>query len=154
MKEIDVQIQRDGVIVTTRRFSESLSLGFALVIGAITLVLSAGLTFGVTAVASQLGQGELSPKLETFVLWCGSVASAIVTVVMAGFAYSRCRHRKIRLADGMCVACGYDLKGNASGRCPECGVEAFPYEEARHILVEQGVRLWMYEPEEVVTGSE
>ncbi|HEX5243399.1 MAG TPA: hypothetical protein VFW23_09090 [Tepidisphaeraceae bacterium] len=26
-----------------------------------------------------------------------------------------------RKAGGMCVSCGYDLKGNASGICPECG---------------------------------
>ncbi|MFO0973029.1 MAG: hypothetical protein U1A27_06275 [Phycisphaerae bacterium] len=28
------------------------------------------------------------------------------------------------LADGGCRECGYDLTGNASGRCPECGVPA------------------------------
>jgi len=24
---------------------------------------------------------------------------------------------------GDCAACGYDLKGNTSGKCPECGAE-------------------------------
>ncbi len=32
------------------------------------------------------------------------------------------RHRK-RLAAGLCQGCGYDLSGNESGTCPECGTE-------------------------------
>ena len=31
----------------------------------------------------------------------------------------RSRHRK-----GHCLSCGYDLTGNCSGQCPECGVRA------------------------------
>ena len=26
-----------------------------------------------------------------------------------------------RMALGLCIACGYDLTGNVSGVCPECG---------------------------------
>jgi hypothetical protein len=33
------------------------------------------------------------------------------------------RHRKSK---GLCLACGYDLRGNSSERCPECGVEIDP----------------------------
>ena len=29
--------------------------------------------------------------------------------------------RERRLDLGLCAACGYDLAGNASGVCPECG---------------------------------
>jgi hypothetical protein len=29
--------------------------------------------------------------------------------------------RRSRLRRGACPACGYDLRGNAGGRCPECG---------------------------------
>ena len=29
-----------------------------------------------------------------------------------------------RQAKGLCVACGYDLAGNVSGKCPECGQPA------------------------------
>jgi hypothetical protein len=32
--------------------------------------------------------------------------------------------RQERLAQGQCPGCGYDLTGNVSGVCPECGVEA------------------------------
>ncbi len=28
---------------------------------------------------------------------------------------------RFRSRDGLCVACGYDLRGNTSGVCPECG---------------------------------
>ncbi len=31
------------------------------------------------------------------------------------------RRRARRLADGHCGYCGYDLTGNVSGVCPECG---------------------------------
>lgn len=33
------------------------------------------------------------------------------------------RSRRRRSAANRCASCGYDLTGNASGRCPECGVE-------------------------------
>ena len=35
----------------------------------------------------------------------------------------RCR-RAARMASGHCGKCGYDLTGNVSGRCPECGETA------------------------------
>lgn len=30
-------------------------------------------------------------------------------------------YRDRRRAPGLCIKCGYDLRGNASGVCPECG---------------------------------
>lgn len=33
------------------------------------------------------------------------------------------RRRDARRAAGLCIRCGYDLRGNVSGRCPECGAE-------------------------------
>jgi len=30
-------------------------------------------------------------------------------------------HEDRRRKRGCCLACGYDLRGNGSGRCPECG---------------------------------
>jgi len=29
--------------------------------------------------------------------------------------------RRFRLTHGLCLTCGYNLTGNVSGRCPECG---------------------------------
>ena len=34
--------------------------------------------------------------------------------------------RKRRRRRGLCTECGYDLTGNASGKCPECGVPVSP----------------------------
>lgn len=34
------------------------------------------------------------------------------------------RRRMRRRPPGACPACGYDLTGNVSGRCPECGAKA------------------------------
>ena len=34
----------------------------------------------------------------------------------------RWRKRRRRVAAGLCASCGYDLTGNTSGVCPECGM--------------------------------
>jgi predicted Zn-ribbon and HTH transcriptional regulator len=36
----------------------------------------------------------------------------------------------------LCIKCGYDLRGNVSGICPECGTEML--EEQRRAIVEAG----------------
>ena len=37
------------------------------------------------------------------------------------------RHlRKARRRSGVCAECGYDLTGNVSGKCPECGAHVNP----------------------------
>ena len=30
---------------------------------------------------------------------------------------------RVRLENGLCLKCGYDLTGNTSGVCPECGTK-------------------------------
>lgn len=45
--------------------------------------------------------------------WMPFVLCAIITIV----AFRRSR----RYPPGHCQSCGYDLTGNVSGRCPECG---------------------------------
>ncbi len=52
----------------------------------------------------------------------------------AAFAYSA---RRGRPAAGHCHSCGYDLTGNVSGRCPECGALT---NDAQHSRVDAGVR--------------
>ena len=39
------------------------------------------------------------------------------------FAEARIDYRRERIANGGCVSCCYDLTGNESGTCPECGTE-------------------------------
>ena len=36
-------------------------------------------------------------------------------------AAEQCMERQWRRAKGQCLSCGYDLAGNVSGVCPECG---------------------------------
>jgi hypothetical protein len=53
-------------------------------------------------------------------LWCPFVLSAIyLTIAFIRGPARRWRRRR----NGWCVACGYDLTGNISGICPECGTE-------------------------------
>lgn len=52
----------------------------------------------------------------------GAIAMAALLIGEHLFTHPR-RLRRLRLARGQCVACGYDLRGS-SGRCPECGLAA------------------------------
>jgi hypothetical protein len=54
----------------------------------------------------------------------GSVAIAIGATLMALLLivpWLKSRRIRNRIAVGQCPACGYDLTGNQSGVCPECG---------------------------------
>jgi hypothetical protein len=54
-------------------------------------------------------------------LW---VAAALLGAYPAAACIWVClRRRRRRRRPGCCVMCGYDLTGNVSGRCPECGAE-------------------------------
>ena len=46
-----------------------------------------------------------------------------VPLLIAWFTVIQRRNllRAKRLAEGRCLGCGYDLTGNLSGVCPECG---------------------------------
>jgi hypothetical protein len=55
------------------------------------------------------------PDCYTFPLWLPFVLLAIPTAVL-WFV-----DRRRRTRPGYCQRCGYDLTGNVSGRCPECG---------------------------------
>lgn len=50
--------------------------------------------------------------VPSWVLFCMSIGIAIVSRLAAKTFPKTC-----------CAACGYDLTGNVSGRCPECGEE-------------------------------
>lgn len=44
-----------------------------------------------------------------------------VFLAFAGFLWSLWWRYRRRFAQGRCQQCGYDLRENVSGRCPECG---------------------------------
>ena len=49
-------------------------------------------------------------------LWMPLLALAIPTAILWYWSFGRVR-------TGACVSCGYNLTGNVSGICPECGTE-------------------------------
>jgi hypothetical protein len=62
--------------------------------------------------------------------WHGAVVAAVYVVVAYGLvvcvSYDAYRRQRLRAAgrrrlQGRCVRCDYDLTGNVSGVCPECG---------------------------------
>ena len=62
--------------------------------------------------------GSLSPGWYiTVPLWMPFVVFAAPTAVLW------CQDRR-RIPAGCCLRCGYDLTGNVSARCPECGAVA------------------------------
>jgi hypothetical protein len=50
-----------------------------------------------------------------------AVAATVNAVVSGWTTYRRRSALYARLEDGRCLHCGYDLTGNVSGKCPECG---------------------------------
>ena len=51
-------------------------------------------------------------------LWILLLAAAFPTAMLFSFGPLRRRYRRRR---ALCVHCGYNLRGNVSGVCPECG---------------------------------
>ena len=69
--------------------------------------------------------------LTAVTLWGGLPAGymplalfGVVGVVFYIFFERPARQALSRRANGLCLGCGYDLTGNVSGVCPECGKEA------------------------------
>jgi hypothetical protein len=56
----------------------------------------------------------------SFPAWLPSLLFAIVPALCL---YGAIRRRRLR-SSGLCQACGYNLTGNTSGVCPECGTPA------------------------------
>ena len=59
-------------------------------------------------------------------IWLGFTADTLFYAAILGglvLALGRARTR-LRLRRGLCPACGYDLAGNTTGVCPECGAPA------------------------------
>ena len=78
-----------------------------------SMVLLCGLLAVMLAAAVAMGGGL--PVLP-------AVAVPTVIVAVLWFRWDRPHElRRQRRAMGLCVRCGYDLTGNVSGVCPECG---------------------------------
>jgi hypothetical protein len=62
-------------------------------------------------------------KMISFRLWLVPLLVGFC-MFMAGWRARGPVRRLRRRQRGLCVGCGYDLTGNVSGACPECGQEA------------------------------
>ena len=51
-------------------------------------------------------------------------AAVLVTAMTPAFVLGRSLRRRRRREGNLCRQCGYDLTGNVSGVCPECGSDA------------------------------
>lgn len=106
-----------GVAVWRRRWAGALLLGGSLLpIAAFTL--GAGYLAAEPGAAEQFGFiGTLAGYGRVIYVVSGFYAAMILGVGLLIFVQPR------RLLGHECVACGYDLRGNLTGVCPECGAE-------------------------------
>lgn len=65
-----------------------------------------------------------NPRLRTVVPAVMLIASVAAAYLCARWMYSRMGWRRVRMPDHRprCERCGYDLTGNVSGQCSECGM--------------------------------
>jgi len=63
------------------------------------------------------------PALATIVLGLALLVPAIVIFLLSVREGYDEAERRDRRANGRCLGCGYRLKGNVTGICPECGME-------------------------------
>lgn len=81
------------------------------------ILLAVAFTF---AMATYLGRLFYIPKAGTWVggFWMTLFCSVVAVTALAGFAWVSGRRPL-----GHCASCCYDLTGNMSGICPECGTK-------------------------------
>ena len=81
-----------------------------------------GVAYLATARVSLYGPGgpHFSVRGSPWLGW-GCVGSYTVWLVLFLRSVSIANQRNGRLRDGLCPSCGYNLTGNISGSCPECG---------------------------------
>lgn len=66
-------------------------------------------------------------RLPTGIIWTGFIANTVLyaglwaAVTVGAVAATRRTRVYLRRKKGCCIHCGYDLRGNTSGTCPECG---------------------------------
>ena len=63
---------------------------------------------------------QIRPRMWSLPLWAPTAVFAIAPVAWVPLALRRRRTNRRRAA-GLCTACAYNLTGNTSAVCPECG---------------------------------
>lgn len=95
------------------------------------LLFAIGLAGSVNGVVQTLIGLQRDSRVRTtlgLVCLMAGVLACAVAVARASSAFAAKRQRLARLRAGCCGGCGYRLRGNTSGRCPECGLP-IPLEE-------------------------
>lgn len=69
---------------------------------------------------------RFGPSLGTAVTVDGCYVAGFVATLAVARRQRRKSVRSRRRANGLCGECGYDLTGNKSGTCPECGMHVVP----------------------------
>ncbi len=87
--------------------------------GATTVALLA--LISVIVSARQLPPGAVYQYLPMAVVFGFAAYGSVSLALMSSIVYVRMRFWP-RYPPGHCVECGYDLTGNVSGVCPECGI--------------------------------
>lgn len=90
--------------------------GFVRGIGFVWFHLFGGLLVAETWITSQIAD-FVRVRVTT-----GELALLFVGQLPIWTIAARCFRVRTNLKPGTCVSCAYDLTGNVSGRCPECGV--------------------------------
>jgi hypothetical protein len=111
-----------------RRPTRSVLLGLARELGAVALgvlvTLAALFVVGVVEFPDRFRQ------LDDWAEWARIavlvVVPLLVSVLLGVLTYHRVMRGRRRTPDGHCTRCGYNLYGNVSGRCPECGQPCGP----------------------------
>jgi hypothetical protein len=83
----------------------------SVVVGVVTFVVAATVIGGMMTVAVVTSDVH------------GAIGLACAAVIGLLVGHREYRRRQPQFPGGCCRACGYDLTGNTSGRCPECGRE-------------------------------
>lgn len=123
---------RNGCLVEKHRESwKELVVGAAMRTGAYTiffvLVIFLYMSFARFDVSTHTNPTPLFPMLrDGFVCGFGMAVTTSIPVGIMAIIAQRITIRQMgnRLKNGHCYDCGYDLMGNVSGRCPECGQAA------------------------------
>lgn len=87
-------------------------------------VLAGFITLGLgSCVASPILMMVSGQTIDPPMIAAGVWIAAITLGVLIGYLSRRLDQPRRWAAEGKCTTCGYDLTGNVSGTCPECGTK-------------------------------
>ncbi|HEY3241816.1 MAG TPA: hypothetical protein VGM03_00565 [Phycisphaerae bacterium] len=98
------------------RFHRWVVLTFALSLAHIVIIVALLL---MSAPSTRPSPTQLGPFRGAVLFTCAVYATPVSSAILAAL-WVHWRH-PVPMRAGRCQRCGYDLAGNTSGRCPECG---------------------------------